>query len=165
MKQALEPWTKGGQQVRQCVVDDAAEEWCQHPDCFWAGCQLSPSFGTQMQANLHPSSLQPRARHCNGLYTDTKLWLCLCIRHMHWQHQLYTRQPITLQPAVWTQQQLRKKLAWGALSSLLSTSLEEHAHRLCDRQKQPCSLNEGNDFAQCQHKACQRIVPLASVDG
>ncbi len=62
-----------GKQVRHRVVVDAAQEWCQHPDCFWAGRQLSPSFGTQMQAHLYPSFLQPSACYCNGLNTETKL--------------------------------------------------------------------------------------------
>jgi len=107
------------------VVVNAAQEWCQHPDCFWAGRQLSPRFGTQLQAHLHPSFLQPSACHRNGLNAKTKLWLCLCIGHVHWQNQLHTWQPITLQQVVWAQHQLRKKLAW-VLSILCCAPAIEH---------------------------------------
>jgi hypothetical protein len=149
----------GGKQVRHRVEVNAAQEWCQRLDCFWAGHQLSPSFGTQMQAHLYPSFLQPSTCYCNGLDTENKLWLCLCSRQVHWQNQLYTRQPITLQHTVWAQ----LHLAW--VKSVLHTSRGRHTHQLCDHQKQPCSLTEGHDFAQSQHKVCQRIVPLVvSID-
>ena len=101
----------GGQQVRHRVEVNAAQKLCQRLDCFWAGEQLSPSFGTKLQAHLYPSFLQRSAGFYNGLNIGTKLWPCLCISHVHWQDQLNTWQPVPLQQGVWAQLQLRKNVA------------------------------------------------------
>jgi len=154
----------GGQQVRHRVEVNAAQELCQRPDCFCAGQQLSPSFRTQMQAHLYPSFLQPSARCYNGVNIGTKLWPCLCIRHVHWQNQLYTRQPVPLQQGVWAQLQFAQICCLGAFNSKMRTNPGRNTHQLYDHQKQPCSLAQGHDFAESQHKGCQRISSLASVD-
>ena len=85
---------------------------------------LGTSCPPALEHRLYPSFLQPSTRYCNGLDTENKLWLCLCSRHVHWQNQLYTRQPMTLQHIVWAQLQLLKHLAW-VLSILCCTPAVE----------------------------------------